>query len=133
MKARAVLVLIAGASPVVALADPPIATAEDAVAAYDAEFDAVMARTRTFRRCPRDGDSDDIVVCGRIDDSRMRVPYEPVPGEVHRIAGDLPTGRDAMAAGQCLRLCPQPVMIDLIGAVRTIVRGVDRLLHPDER
>jgi hypothetical protein len=131
MKARAALVLIAAAWPPAAMADPPpITTADEAIAADDAEFEALMADSRAVRRCRRDGDGDDIVVCGRTDDSRMRVPYEPVPGEVHHIAGEPPSGTGAMAAGQCLRLCPQPVMVDLIGAVRTIARGLDRLLHP---
>lgn len=128
---RHVIAAIAAAWPAPAIADPPVVTAEDAIAAYDAEFDAVMASARTLRRCPRDGDGEDIVVCGRADDAAMRVPYEPVPGQVHHIAGDLPTGRDALAAGACLRLCPQPVMVDVIGALNALGRGLDRILHPD--
>lgn len=126
-----ILAPLALAWPAAALADPPIATAEEALAAYDAEFDAVMTSARSLRRCPRQSDSEDIVVCGRADDQSMRVPYEPVPGQVHHIAGDPPTGGEAMAAGGCLRLCPQPVMIDVIGTVRALSRGLDRILHPD--
>ena len=129
-KSRTALILFAAAWPAAAYADPPAATAEEALAAYEAEFDSVMAGARSLRRCPRGG-GEDIVVCARADDSAMRVPYEPVPGEVRHIAGDLPTGPGAMAAGGCLRLCPQPVMIDVIGTVRALSRGLDRILHPD--
>ncbi|HEV2816369.1 MAG TPA: hypothetical protein VGW40_03995 [Allosphingosinicella sp.] len=130
-KSRIALTLIAAAWSAAASADPPVVTAEEALAAWDAEFDAVMARARGLRRCPRQSDEEDIVVCGRADDQNVRVPYAPVPGAVHHIAGDLPTGREAMAAGGCLRLCPQPVMVDVIAAARALARGVDRILHPD--
>ena len=130
-KSRTALILLAAAWPGAAFADPPAATAEEALASYDAEFAAVMRTARSPRRCPRTADGEDIIVCGRTDDQSMRVPYEPVPGEVHHIAGDLPTGREAMAAGGCLRLCPQPVTIDVIATVRALSRGLDRLLHPD--
>ncbi|HMG46598.1 MAG TPA: hypothetical protein VK614_03970 [Allosphingosinicella sp.] len=128
---RAAVAAIAALWPAAAIAGPPITTAEEAIAAYDAEFDEVMASARAVRRCRRDGDGEDIIVCGRGDDAAMRVPYEPVPGQVHHIAGDLPTGRDAMAAGGCLRLCPQPVMVDVIGVFNALGRGLDRILHPD--
>jgi hypothetical protein len=129
-KSRTALILIplAAGWPAAAFAGP---TAEEAIAAYEAEFDAVMASAGTPRRCPRDANGEEIVVCGRSDDAGMRVPYEPVPGEVHRIAGDLPSGRDALAAGACLRLCYQPVTVNIVEAVRFVSRGVDRLLHPD--
>jgi hypothetical protein len=130
-KSRTALILFAAAWPAAAFADPPAATAEAALAAYDAEFDAVMAGARSPRRCPRGADGEDIVVCGRADDAAMRVPYEPIPGEVRHIAGDLPSGPGALAADGCLRLCPQPVMIDVIATVRALARGVNRLLHPD--
>jgi len=126
-----ILAPLALAWPASALADPPALTAEEALAAYDSEFEAVMASARSLRRCPRRGDSEDIIVCGRADDQSMRIPYEPEPGAVHHIAGDLPTGGQAMAAGGCLRLCPQPVMIDVIGTARALARGLDRILHPD--
>jgi len=130
-KSRIAPILLVAAWPAAALADPPATTAEEALAAYDAEFDAVMAGARSLRRCPRQSDSEDIIVCGRADDQSIRIPYRPEPGAVHHGAGDLPTGREAMAAGGCLRLCSQPVMIDVIGTARALARGVDRLLHPD--
>ena len=73
----------------------------------------------------------DIVICGRrTPDRRHRLPLpiarradEPVPG-----------GPPAMVWG-CLRLCEQPVRIDIIGGnrrvIRAIGRAIDRLLHPD--
>lgn len=127
----AMLALVAFGQPAAAPAAAPDPTAEEALAAWDAEFDAVMADARSRRRCPRGSNGEDIVVCGRADDQTMRVPYEPVPGEVHHVAGDLPTGGEAMAAGGCLRLCSQPVMVDIEQAIRFLARGADRLLHPD--
>jgi hypothetical protein len=37
----------------------------------------------------------------------------------------------ALGAGGCLRLCHQPVQIDVIGAARALRRGIGRLLDPD--
>ena len=76
---------------------------------------------------------DELVVCGRrrIGGS-LRVPDEPEPGARMRLtAGELPSAMAAMNAGGCLRLCHQPVMIDIIGTVRAVQRGLDRILHPD--
>jgi hypothetical protein len=111
------------------------ATAEQVIAAYDAWYEEVTdgAGARVMRRCRRDGGPDgenDIVVCGRAD-SRIRVPYEPVPGQVHHIAGDIPSGTDALAADRCIRLCNVGVMIPIIPAIEALGRGLDRLLHPD--
>jgi hypothetical protein len=111
------------------------ATAEQAIAAYDAWYEEVTngAGARTVRRCrPSEeaGGEEDIVVCGRTD-SRVRVRYEPVPGEVHHIAGDLPSGLDALAADRCIRLCNVGVMIPIIPTIEALGRGLERLLHPD--
>ncbi len=84
-------------------------------------------------RCA-DDDPASIIVCGRRaagGPGGYRVAYEPVPGEVHHIAGDLPGGAAAMGADSCLRLCEQPLSVDIIGTARAIGRGIDRLLHPD--
>jgi hypothetical protein len=130
IKSRTALILlpVAAFCPSAAFAEPAPVTAEEAIAAYEAEFDAVMASARTLRRCPRR--AEDIVVCARSDDAGMRVPYEPVSGEVHRIAGDRPRG-DVLAADVCLRLCHQPLTVDIEKTIRFLSRGVDRLLHPD--
>jgi hypothetical protein len=126
---RAAIAAIAAAWPAAASAEPAITTAEDAIAAYDAEFDAVMASARTLRRCPRDADGEDIVVCGRADDSRMRVPYQPEPGARQRlIAGEAPSAAAALSAGSG---GGQSAGIDVIGVVNALGRGLDRILHPD--
>jgi len=128
---RPSVVALALAWPTAAFADPPIATAEQAIAGYEAEIDEVMEGVERERRCPPGAAGEEIVVCGRGDDGRMRVPYMPVPGAVHRVAGHVPTGGDALAADRCIRLCQQGVMIDVAEAVSAIRRGLDRILHPD--
>lgn len=109
------------------------ATAEQAIAAYDIWYEEVTdgAGGRSVRRCRNEATAgeDDIVVCGRTD-SRIRVPYEPVPGQVHHIAGEMPSGRDALAADRCIRLCNGAVMIPIGPALKALGRGLERLLHP---
>ena len=59
------------------------ATAEELVAAYNGRIHDAMGSVEGARRCPRDADGDDaIIVCGRIDDARMRLPLpvQPEPG-----------------------------------------------------
>jgi hypothetical protein len=83
--------------------------------------------------CSRDESEADVVVCGRRQrGGGLRIPDEPEPGgRVRLTAGELPTGMAAMNAGGCLRLCSQPVIINVFEAVRAISRGLDRILHPD--
>lgn len=75
----------------------------------------------------------DVTVCGRRSGGGgVRVPYEPEPGaRVRPIAGEPPS----MGNMGCLRLCEQPLMVDLVGGKRDfmngIARGIGRLLHPD--
>jgi hypothetical protein len=91
--------------------------------------DLVRRRYLDEARC-RDGDSDAIVVCGRIvlGGGGYRIPYRPEPGaRVRLIAGEVPSGMSAMGAPGCLRLCYQPVMINLLDP-GSIVRGLDRIL-----
>jgi len=77
-------------------------------------------------------DSNNVVVCGR----RERFPQYRVPSADPALSNE-PADRAggeqmaALAGDICLRLCSQPLMIDVIGAARTIRRGIDRLLHPD--
>jgi len=58
-----------------------------------------------------------------------RVPWVPAEGRFSQLPGE--------RAGQiappdaCMRLCSQPVMIDVFAAYRALRRGLDRLLHPD--
>ena len=87
--------------------------------------------------CRRGALADAIVVCGRaVAGAGYRIPWEPEAGaRVRLIAGEAPSAMTAMGAGGCLRLCQQPLMINLIGGDRSIVnaigRGIERLLHPD--
>jgi hypothetical protein len=129
--ARILAALAAAAAPTLAAADPGLVAAPP-----DPLGDIARAAARGghgFSRCDSD-DPASIIVCGRraaAGAAGYRVPYEPVPGEVHHIAGDLPSGTGAMGADGCLRLCEQPLKIDIIGAARTLGHGIDRLLHPD--
>ncbi|MEA3012498.1 MAG: hypothetical protein QOD42_1043 [Sphingomonadales bacterium] len=83
--------------------------------------------------CRRGGLADAIIVCGRaVAGGGYRVPWEPEPGApVRLIAGEAPSAMAAMGADRCIRLCLQPLMIDVGAAVRGLARGIDRLLHPD--
>jgi len=54
--------------------EPP-ATAEALLEAYNARIHGAMGSVDGVRRCPRgEGTDDAIVVCGRGNDSRMRLP-----------------------------------------------------------
>ncbi|TMJ17325.1 MAG: hypothetical protein E6G92_13415 [Alphaproteobacteria bacterium] len=109
-------------------AEPPAATAEEVLSAYQAEVDAVMRSADSARRCPRNPGGEDIVVCARSDNSNMRVPYEPEPGaRVRLVAGEAPSSRDALGAAGC---CGGGGGLDVIAIGRTLGRGLDRLLHP---
>jgi hypothetical protein len=113
----------------------PPASAEELLAAYNERIHDAMGSVDGARRCPREAQGDDaIVVCGRSNDSRMRLPLpvQPEPGTRHRlIAGETPSARDAMDPDRCLRLCYQPVTMPIIPAIRALGSGLDRLLHPD--
>jgi hypothetical protein len=115
-------------------ADPPV-TAEGVLAAYDSRIHEAMGPVDGARRCPRGEAGDEtIVVCGRSDDSRMRLPLgsQPVEGARRRlVAGEAPSGRDGLTPDRCLRLCYQPVTIPIIPAIRALGSGLDRILHPD--
>ena len=121
-------ILCAAAWPGAALAEPAPATAESAIAAYERWYEEVTAGAGGARRCRRDAAGDEIVVCGRTDDSRMRVPYEPEPGaRVRLIAGEVPSAMGALNA----TASPRGAGIDVIGLFNALERGLDRILHPD--
>jgi len=115
-----------------AQAERPV-TAEDVLAASDARIHEAMGPVDG--RCPRAAAGDDaIVVCGRGNESRMRLPLGSLPEAGARrrmVAGEPPTGRDGLVPDRCLRLCHQPVMIPIIPAIEALGAGLDRLLHPD--
>jgi hypothetical protein len=128
------LVPFAAAWPGMALAEPGRSvTAEEVLAAYEARMHDAMSRTDGARRCPRGGVGDDaIVVCGRADDSRMRLPLGSQPEEGARnrlIAGELPSGAGALSVGRAC--CAHGGGINLLGVAGALARGADRILHPD--
>ena len=109
------------------------ATAEELVATYNGRIHEAMGSVDGARRCPRDAGADDaIVVCGRNDDSRMRLPLpvQPEPGARRRlIAGEVPSATGALSVGQAC--CGGGGGINLLGVASAVARGVDRILHPD--
>ncbi|HKR25716.1 MAG TPA: hypothetical protein VJS15_10685 [Allosphingosinicella sp.] len=114
----------------IALAAIQQVSPEEAIAAQRTEL-----RAQIRIDCPPGGEEEDIVVCGRGrgagGSEGYRIPYVPEAGRIERLPGEAPTGRDALAADRCLRLCPQPVMINVVGAIRAVERGLERILHPD--
>jgi hypothetical protein len=125
---------LAAASPgaATAQAQPP-ATAEEMLAAYEARIQEAMGNLDGVRRCPRGRSGDDaIIVCGRSDDSRMRLPLgsQPEPGERRRlIAGEPPSAAGALSVGQAC--CAHGGGINLLGVAGALAHGADRILHPD--
>ena len=136
-KSRTALILfapLAAAWPGGALAEPdPAITAEEMLAAYEARIHAAMGPVDGIGSCPRGDSADDaIVVCGRNDDARMRLPLGSQPEEGARrrlIAGEAPSAVDALSVGQAC--CGGGGGINVIGLANALGRGVDRILHPD--
>lgn len=105
---------------VVQAAAPGLVTAEQALDVYKTNFKLPDAR------CRAQEDPDDIVVCGRRDPddagpTSLRVPYEPEPGR-------RTPGEPKFDGGGCMRLCHQPVQVDVVKVGRGIVKGVKWLL-----
>lgn len=80
----------------------------------------------------RADDPEEITVCGRRDDRGPRgplpaIPYAPLPGTIP--PGALAGGeqRAAMANERCVQRCPQPVQINIIGALRSIGNAIENL------
>ena len=120
------------AEPVVAHAQAA-SSAAGIIAAPPDPLGALAARQRAENaRCGND-DPDGVVVCGRVrrGGGGYRVPRQPEPGaRVRLVAGEPPSGAGAVGAGGCLRLCLQPVTINLLDP-GAIARGIDRILGGD--
>lgn len=100
--------LAAAATPAFALAPETPVTAERAI---EIQKDAVREAVGTLP-CRRDGDSGDIVVCGRRgpDPDRPPLPFERIPGEPENLLpGELP--RAQTSYNTCMFGCQQPVTI----------------------
>ena len=132
-KSRSALGLLAvamGAWPAPAAAEN--LTPEATIAAYNRQIHEMIETRANSRRCAPETNEDAIVVCARTDGAAYRVPYDPPPGSRRRlIAGEPPSARDAMGGGGCLRLCEQPISVNVVSAIQGLGRGLDRLLHPD--
>ena len=94
--------------------------------------EAQRAQVRGMIRpgCRTSDDPEDITVCGRRDDRGPRgplpaIPYAPEPGTIAAGARAGGEQRAAMANDGCIQRCPQPVRVDIIGAVRSIVRAIE--------
>jgi len=130
MRRLALLALLGAALP--AMAQVPAAPVpRGIIAAPPDPLGDIAARRRMEEERCRGGAPDAVVVCGRLarGGDGYRVPYRPEPGErVRLIAGEPPSAVAAMGAGDtCLRLCEQPVMVNLLDP-GSIIRGLDRIL-----
>ena len=102
-------------------------TAEQAIERYREQYKPVAELD-----CPTPSDPEEIVVCGRAGQrDPNRLPFDPprTPGE--RLPGEAPSGMDAMNADACLRLCHQPLKLDLIKAVKIGHKIIRHILNPD--
>jgi hypothetical protein len=90
--------------------------------------------------CRTSADPEEIIVCGRRDDRGPRgplpaLPYAPEPGSIPAGAQAGGEQRAAMANDRCLRLCHQPVQVNVMrvgaggagGAAAAIGEAADRL------
>jgi hypothetical protein len=128
------ILLLAASLPAPVLAEPAPARARAIIPAPPDPLGELAARRAAGEAaCRRSGLADQIIVCGRpARGEGYRIPWVPEPGaRVRLVAGEAPSAMSAMGAGGCIRLCYQPVMVDIGAAFRTLGRGLDRLLHPD--
>jgi hypothetical protein len=85
-------------------------------------IDTQRDQVRTIVRPGCNRDEEEITVCGRPDDRGPMgplpaIPYPPEPGR--RIRGESPTNFG------CMRLCHQPLTIDIFRAIRNIRRAIE--------
>lgn len=124
-------ILLAIGSASSGFAQPPSSPVATGIIAAppDPLGDIAALRRMEEERCQR-GTLDTVTVCGRPvrRGGGYRVPHQPEPGaRVRLIAGEPASPMAAMGADGCLRLCEQPVMINLLDP-GSIIRGLDRIL-----
>jgi len=112
------------------LAFLPAAAAAQTVTAEQAmsNYRKVIKTTRELD-CPRGG-GDEIVVCGNqgVSETQQYLPPLPTPS---REPGDRIKGEANFDGGGCIRLCHQPLKIDVIKAGKSIAKGIRRILGKD--
>ena len=127
---RLLLLLAIGAAAPGLAQTPPAPVASGIIAAPPDPLGDVAAQRRAEEERCRSGGLDTVIVCGRLvqGGGGYRIPWQPEPGaRVRLVAGEAPSAMAAMGADSCLRLCEQPVMINLLDP-GSIVRGLDHIL-----
>ena len=122
----ALFLALAAAPATAGQTDGASVTADQAMANYREVF-----QTTRELDCPRSDDPEEIVVCARPKDApdpnRAPLAADPEPGA--RVAGDVPNGVASMNADSCLRLCPQPGMVDVYKAAKFMKNLADRIIN----
>ena len=111
---------VISAHPAMAAAQP--ATAEQALETYRKTFQSPRQLD-----CPKSEGSDEIIVCAR---SKGAPDPNRLPLPVMREPGDRIPGEALVDGGGCMRLCHEPVRIDLL-KVPAFVAGVIERLKDD--
>jgi hypothetical protein len=114
---------IASIAALTAPASAQSITAEQAIANYRRTFAPIAELD-----CPKPADGEEIVVCGRAgrpDPYRAPLPVLRTPGLPH--PGEAQDG----SALACLRLCDQPLSIDLIKAAKIGRKIIRHIFDPD--
>lgn len=127
--AMALTMLGAFASP----SASPAAAHQDASARDKVTIEQAFENYRAAFKAPAQAgcaaveDEEAIIVCGR----RLEVDPNRLPLPIEREAGERVAGEPAIMGPDCIRLCHQPVQVDLIKAVPAVIEGVRKILDPD--
>jgi hypothetical protein len=101
-------------------------TAEQAMANYHRRFSLAGGAA-----CAAADAKDELVVCGRRP-FHDRASFPEEPGASIRHAGEAMTARDAMSADRCIRLCEQPVTVNIFEVVAAAPKIIRHILHGDD-
>jgi hypothetical protein len=115
--------------PAFALAPEAALTAERAIEIQKGQVQEAVGTAP----CRRDGESGDIVVCGRRgpDPNRPPLPFERVPGERENLLpGELP--RAQTSYDSCMFGCQQPVTVDQGDVIKYGGRILRHILGKDD-